>query len=1556
MPRLSKKKQKLEGLKVSSARLGLTRRSSKLLLALVVIGIAALGTYLLIGSHAATANTYYIATNGSDSNACSQAAPCVTFNHAYSIASPGDTVMVASGTYPAQTINWDSTKTNATSNVIFQPASGANVYFSGSVTVLSSHVTIENMVMGDPTASGNAGQSDPQLWHNKFDVNAYAYPLGTTPSSINNVGSITFQGITARNFEIIGAHDVSMLGGSYGPSSACGSGQSSLTQYGGGNNAIRDAYPTYPSSGPHADPYNITIDGATIHNIMSYDLNGCHTEGVAIFSGSGGMKVLNSKFYGNDVYDILAQANSGSGALGSITLQNNWFAASTNSAGTGSGSWGVEMDSIASNVTIDNNSFNYPFLFQDLAGSPSNINIIGNIMPGPVTYSTSSGTVGSACGKSGVTALYNITQSASGQSCTSSTNVSLSSVSSLYTNPSTDSSLNFGLKSGSQAINFVPISAYPTGTAPTNDISYTCRATTGNIDAGASELGATGSCGNPITGGGGSGGSGGSSDTTPPTVSVTAPTNGATVSGSNVSVTANASDDVGVASVQFQLDGANLGSLDTTSPYTTTWDTTGVSNGAHTLKAIAKDAAGNTTTSSSVSVTVNNTVAGCTTVVTTPRALTSAVNSAAGGATICVDGSQGPYTTDGTSLTNAYQQQIDMQWTGGSSRNSKVIVKPLNATPVVFSGSLAISGAQIEVQNISMAGQLYEIDGPAHDIQMTNVTAGHFIIAASGTSVAQNITIKGGSIGPWHSYPDNWIVSGGGNSPNKNITIDGTTIHDMTISPAQLASGTHFECLQVWAADGLTVQNSTFKNCSVFDIFIQAAGSGQPPAPTNVLIQNNFLDCCSYSDGSRSPNYAIQLPTDHGEGTWSNVTIRNNSGDSGIIVGSGSAATFTGDTIENNILPKLDFNLPGTTPPPGLKIDYNEWYSGSKVGTHDLTGASTSSLFGTNFATQDFHLASGAPVIGKADPTAGSYPSTDIDGNPRPASNGPDIGAHEPPGTAPPSCTTGTLAAPTGVTQNGTPTYTTLGLKWTAPSPTAGCTITGYKVFRNGSQIGTTTSTSYNDTGLASGTSYNYSVEATDSGPNTSAQSSIASLSTAADNVAPNIPGGVTATNANPVVVSWAGVTDLPSAGAVGVAGYNVYRCTGAGCSPNVAGTPLNNNTPLTTTSFTDTTVAASTAYRYVITSVDNNNNESAPSSVVTATTPGPTCSGNPSAPGKPASSSSTDTTVALTWSGSTPSAGCTMAGYHIYRADVSSTQPIATVSGTTYSDSNLTPNTSYTYTIEAYDTSSHTTKGTSAAISTALDTSAPSAPPSVVAAAVSSSQVTVSWSASTDDIGVTGYNIYRSDNPTKLLASVSGTTLSYPDTTVGASKTYTYQVLAVDGAGNPSAKTSSNSVTTPAASGTAPAAPTSVAAGAVAAQSAALSWSAPSGGGTPTGYHVYLREGQNGSTTDVFDGDTTTTSFTDSCLEPGVTYTYEVYAYNSAGVSTSAGSTQLTTPSGVKGDVNCSHRVDIADVGILYGHWHQTVLPMYGDVNNSGRVDITDLGILFGNYKAAAP
>lgn len=99
----------------------------------------------------------------------------------------------------------------------------------------------------------------------------------------------------------------------------------------------------------------------------------------------------------------------------------------------------------------------------------------------------------------------------------------------------------------------------------------------------------------------------GPADTSAPAVSVTSPADGATVSGGAVALAADATDDVAVASVQFTLDGTNLGAADTTAPYGIAWDSTTVANGAHVLAAVATDTSGNRTASAGTHVTVSNT-------------------------------------------------------------------------------------------------------------------------------------------------------------------------------------------------------------------------------------------------------------------------------------------------------------------------------------------------------------------------------------------------------------------------------------------------------------------------------------------------------------------------------------------------------------------------------------------------------------------------------------------------------------------------------------------------------------------------------------------------------------------------------------------------------------------------------------------------------------------------------------------------------------------------------------------------------------------------------------
>ncbi len=139
------------------------------------------------------------------------------------------------------------------------------------------------------------------------------------------------------------------------------------------------------------------------------------------------------------------------------------------------------------------------------------------------------------------------------------------------------------------------------------------------------------SAGRPVTIGSGTA----PGDSVAPTTSVTSPTGGATVSGT-VSLSAAASDNTGVAGVQFQLNGVNLGAEDTTAPYSASWNTTTAANGSHKLTTVARDAAGNRTTSAQISVTVSN---GSSTPSPSPTGLVAAYSFDAGSGTTAADSS-----------------------------------------------------------------------------------------------------------------------------------------------------------------------------------------------------------------------------------------------------------------------------------------------------------------------------------------------------------------------------------------------------------------------------------------------------------------------------------------------------------------------------------------------------------------------------------------------------------------------------------------------------------------------------------------------------------------------------------------------------------------------------------------------------------------------------------------------------------------------------------------------------------------------------------------------------
>jgi chitodextrinase len=152
---------------------------------------------------------------------------------------------------------------------------------------------------------------------------------------------------------------------------------------------------------------------------------------------------------------------------------------------------------------------------------------------------------------------------------------------------------------------------------------------------------------------------------------------------------------------------------------------------------------------------------------------------------------------------------------------------------------------------------------------------------------------------------------------------------------------------------------------------------------------------------------------------------------------------------------------------------------------------------------------------------------------------------------------------------------------------------------------------------------------------------------------------------------------------------------------------------------------------------------------------------------------------INLSWSASTDAVGVT--GYKVYRAGTQ----IGTTASTSYSDTGLSASTSYSYTVAAYDAAGNTSAQSSSASATTQsapvsDTTAPTVPANLSASAVSSSAINLSWSASTDAVGVTGYKVYRAGTQIGTTASTN-----YSDTGLSASTSYSYTVAAYDAAGN---------------------------------------------------------------------------------------------------------------------------------------------------------------------------
>jgi endo-1,4-beta-xylanase len=193
-------------------------------------------------------------------------------------------------------------------------------------------------------------------------------------------------------------------------------------------------------------------------------------------------------------------------------------------------------------------------------------------------------------------------------------------------------------------------------------------------------------------------------------------------------------------------------------------------------------------------------------------------------------------------------------------------------------------------------------------------------------------------------------------------------------------------------------------------------------------------------------------------------------------------------------------------------------------------------------------------------------------------------------------------------------------------------------------------------------------------------------------------------------------------------------------------------------------------------------------------------------------------------------------------------------------------------------------------------DTQAPTAPANL-AATTTSTSASLTWTGSTDNVGVTGYQILRAPGASggSFTQVGTSTTTSFTNTGLTASTTYRFQVRAVDAAGNASAV--SNTVTAQTTGGGGdtqpPTTPSNLASTGTTASSVSLSWTGSTDNVGVTGYQILRAPGASGGTFSQV-GTSTTTSFTNSGLTASTTYRFQVRAVDAAG-NTSAVSNTVT-------------------------------------------------------------
>ncbi|WP_377643200.1 DNRLRE domain-containing protein [Oryzobacter terrae] len=360
------------------------------------------------------------------------------------------------------------------------------------------------------------------------------------------------------------------------------------------------------------------------------------------------------------------------------------------------------------------------------------------------------------------------------------------------------------------------------------------------------------------------------------------------------------------------------------------------------------------------------------------------------------------------------------------------------------------------------------------------------------------------------------------------------------------------------------------------------------------------------------------------------------------------------------------------------------------------------------------------------------------------------------------------------------------------------------------------------------------------------------------DTSPPSVPQAVVATavSQSRVELSWAASTDND-----GVSYYTLYR---DGVARDVV--------PAGTRTYVDADVNAGRTYVYAVDAVDPSENRSARSAAASVSPPDET---PPELPDPYDVVLTGPTTVSIRWGASTDNVGIT--GYRLKRDNA--TVGELSASATSFDDDTVDPGTTYTYALSASDAAANRSDTVFATITVPQESggSPPTVPGGVTATPTGERAVNVEWTTSTDDTGLSGYEIFR-DGASVGLAGASAT--AWNDTGLAPATAYAYTVRAIDENANFSALSDPPAVaTTWAPDTTPPSVPGDVAAAGASLTSIAVSWSGSTDDRGVSGYRVHRDGAAVGG-----DLPATARSYTDTGLASGSTHAYTVDAVDAAG------------------------------------------------------------------------